>query len=234
MKYFVTGTDTDSGKTLVTSALLYKMSQNQAYERTLGLKPVASGCEQTEIGLRNSDALALIEESSIKLDYDLVNPISFLPGIAPHIAASQVGVDISPGALLAKIQLSLAAAELNHNDVCLIEGAGGWRLPLGGGHFLSELVQALDMPVILVVGVKLGCLNHAVLTHEAIIADGLTVAGWVANIVEPQTSCLDENLASLFQLMPSPCLGVVPYLSEVTAKAAAEHLSLATLVPSTI
>ena len=122
------------------------------------------------------------------------------------------------------------AAELNDNDVCLIEGAGGWRLPLGQGHFLSEVVQALDIPVILVVGVKLGCLNHAVLTHEAIIADGLTVVAWVANIVEPQTRCLDENLASLQQLMPTPCLGVVPYLSEATAAVAAEHLNLAALV----
>ncbi|NRB24244.1 dethiobiotin synthase [Shewanella sp.] len=230
MKYFVTGTDTDSGKTLVTSALLYKMSQSQAYGRTLGLKPVASGCEPTEKGLRNSDALALIEESSIKLDYERVNPISFLPAIAPHIAASQTGVDISPAAILAPIQQSIVAAELHDNDVCLIEGAGGWRLPLGQGHFLSEVVQALDVPVILVVGVKLGCLNHAVLTYEAIIADGLTVAGWVANIVEPQTRCLDENLASLHQLMPSSCLGVVPYLSEATAAAAAEHLNLAALV----
>ncbi|AQS36766.1 dethiobiotin synthase [Shewanella psychrophila] len=230
MNYFVTGTDTDSGKTLVTSALLYKMGQSQAYGRTLGLKPVASGCEQTELGLRNCDALALIEQSSIALEYELVNPLSFLPAIAPHIAASQAGVDISPGTIQAKIQQSLVAAELNETDVCLIEGAGGWRLPLGEGQFLSEVVQDINMPVILVVGVKLGCLNHAVLTHEAIIADGLTVAGWVANIVEPQTSCLDENLASLHQLMPSPCLGMVPYLSEVSAKAAAEHLSLTALL----
>ncbi|MEI6860339.1 MAG: dethiobiotin synthase [Shewanella sp.] len=229
MKYFITGTDTDSGKTLVTAALLYKMSQSLNYGRTLGLKPVASGCDPTEMGLRNSDALALIEQSSIELKYDLVNPISFLPAIAPHIAALQTGVDLRPGAILAKLQQSFDCADLKDTDVCLIEGAGGWRLPLGGGHFLSELVQALDIPVILVVGVKLGCLNHAVLTHEAIIADGLTVAGWVANIVEPQTHCLGENLSSLHQLMVSPCLGVVPYLNEVSAKAAAEHLSLTAL-----
>ncbi|QFU22336.1 dethiobiotin synthase [Shewanella eurypsychrophilus] len=229
MKFFVTGTDTDSGKTLVTSALLHKVNVSHVNVRSLGLKPIASGCEQTEKGLRNSDALALIEQSSIELDYCLVNPISFLPAIAPHIAASQAGVDISPGAILAKIQQSLASASLSETDVCFIEGAGGWRLPLGEGHFLSEVVKELELDVILVVGVKLGCLNHAVLTQESIKADGLTIKGWVANIVDPQTSCLEENLASLHHLMESPCLGIVPHLDYVSAEAAAEHLDISEL-----
>ncbi|WP_076409273.1 dethiobiotin synthase [Shewanella sp. UCD-KL12] len=226
MNYFVTGTDTDSGKTLISSAILCKRLRTSPKHNTLGLKPIASGCEKTAEGLRNSDALNLISQSSIKLDYQFINPFSFLPAIAPHIAAEQTEIDISPAEVLAQLKLSLQSAELASKDTCLIEGAGGWRLPLGEGKFLSEVVAALDLPVILVVGVKLGCLNHAVLTQESILGDGLKVAGWVANIVEPDTACLEENLASLSALMHAPCLGVVPYLQDASAENAADFLEL--------
>ncbi len=229
MNYFVTGTDTDSGKTLISSALLCKSQRVKPECKTLGLKPVASGCEETIDGLRNSDAMQLITQSNIKMDYQRVNPFSFVPAIAPHIAAEQVKVDISPAAILSQITLSLDSASLCSQDLCLIEGAGGWRLPLGEGRFLSEVVSSLNLPVILVVGVKLGCLNHAVLTQEALQNDGVVIAGWVANIIDPETSCLSENLASLAELMNAPCLGVVPYLSRATAENAAEYVDVSTL-----
>ncbi|MGE6649199.1 dethiobiotin synthase [Shewanella colwelliana] len=219
MRYFVTGTDTDCGKTFVSSALLHAA---QARGSTLGLKPIASGCEVTPEGLRNTDALSLIAQSSVKLDYSQVNPFSFEPAIAPHIAAKHLGIGLSVDAICQHLEtLPLSSA-----DLMLVEGAGGWRLPLGGGEFLSQAVKQLSMPVILVVGVKLGCLNHAVLTQEAILADGLTLAGWVANVTDPNMAYLQENLTTLTELMASPCLGVVPYLPSRNVATAAGYCDI--------
>ncbi|PKH57019.1 dethiobiotin synthase [Shewanella sp. Choline-02u-19] len=220
MTYFVTGTDTDCGKTLVSSALLTAVKGE-----TVGFKPVASGCEQTEQGLRNSDALALMAASSIKLPYDDVNPFAFLPAIAPHIAASEQNILLSPK----KIQAQLNMAQYLGADFALVEGAGGWRLPLGDGHFMSEVVQAMQLPVILVVGMKLGCLNHALLTAEAIERDGLVIAGWVANQVDADMANQQDNLAALQQMMSAPFLGHIPYLDNATAAEAALHLDVTLL-----
>ncbi|MCH1930520.1 dethiobiotin synthase [Shewanella sp. A25] len=228
--YFVTGTDTDSGKTLVSSALLeavnLRASQTGIACSTLGVKPIASGCEQTAEGLRNSDALKLMMSSSVKLTYEQVNPFSFEPAIAPHVAAKQVSVTLSPERIIDSLDL----AQFQLADFCLIEGAGGWRLPLGEGRFLSEMVQQLNLPVILVVGMKLGCLNHALLTQEALISDGLTIAGWVANCVDPNMSVFDENLATLKEEMRAPFLGCIPHLAEATGKNAAQYLELSSLL----
>ncbi|RTR39514.1 dethiobiotin synthase [Shewanella canadensis] len=226
MIYFVTGTDTDCGKTFISAALLNRAKKQG--RATLGLKPIASGCEKTENGLRNSDALSLMSQSTIELDYAAVNPVSFEPAIAPHIAASQTGIDISPESILNRLSGVLEGRD--DSELCIIEGAGGWRLTLGEGHFLSEVVQQLSVPVILVVGVKLGCLNHAVLTQEAIEADGLKIAGWVANIVDGDTRCLEENLASLQSLMSGPCLGVVPHLQDLSIETAAAYLDIDSLI----
>ncbi|MGL4474146.1 MAG: dethiobiotin synthase [Shewanella sp.] len=219
---FITGTDTDSGKTLIASGLLH-LARSQGLE-TQGYKPLASGCVNTEHGLRNADALALMAESSLGLDYQEVNPFAFEPAIAPHIAAAKDGQDISvpkvSDALLAIGSASFAAQ--------LVEGAGGWRLPLVTGEYLSDVVQAQQWQVVLVVGMKLGCLNHAILSAETILADGLNLVGWVANLVDPDMSCFDENLASLQQMMPAPCLGVVPHLESANAKQAAAYLQLPT------
>ncbi|NMH64282.1 dethiobiotin synthase [Shewanella salipaludis] len=227
--YFVAGTDTDSGKTLVSSALLLAakglMSETDRPMSTLGIKPIASGCMLTPAGLRNSDALQLLAASSVKLTYGQINPIAFEPAIAPHIAAAKVGGALSPEGVLAQLDLA-AFAEA---DFCLIEGAGGWRLPLGQGRYLSELVQSLSIPVILVVGMKLGCLNHALLTQEAILADGLEIAGWVANCVDPEMSMFEENLDSLKEIMSAPMLGCIPFLEEANPARAAEFLSLEAL-----
>ncbi|WP_299494299.1 dethiobiotin synthase [uncultured Shewanella sp.] len=228
--YFVTGTDTDCGKTLVSSALLYK-----AKGRTLGFKPIASGCEKSELGLRNSDALSLLAASSVKLgetlkhngkpmqlEYQHINPYAFEPAIAPHIAAQQIDMTIEPTKLLKHIAFATSLPL----DFCLIEGAGGWHLPLGGEHLLSHVVKEAKLSVILVVGVKLGCLNHALLTQEALVKQGVQVAGWVANCIDPNMPHLEENLQTLSNMMLGTCLGVLPYLSEATAVTAATYLTL--------
>lgn len=218
--YFIAGTDTDIGKTTVAAGLLHAARLKRL--STLGAKPVASGCEVTADGLRNSDALALMAQSSIRLEYQAINPVAFEPAIAPHLAARETGVALTVEALLPPMRQILAQGA----DFTLIEGAGGWRVPLSEQANLSDLAIALGLPVILVVGVRLGAINHAVLTAEAIARDGLQLAGWVANIVEPATSRLEENLASLALRLSAPCLGTVPYLSDASAHAVAAHLNL--------
>lgn len=216
--YFVTGTDTDAGKTSIAAGLLYAAKQRQL--STLAMKPVASGCEVTEHGLRNSDALALMAHSSLHLPYAQVNPYAFAPAIAPHIAAQEAGVELS----VADLSRAAQAILQQQADFTLIEGAGGWRVPLSNREFLSDLAIALKLPVILVVGVKLGCINHALLTAQTIHSDGLELAGWVANIVDPNCARLEENLATLQQLMPAPCLAEVPYLAVASAENIAAHM----------
>lgn len=218
--YFITGTDTDVGKTTIAAGLLH--AAREAGMSTVAGKPVASGCEITPQGLRNADALALMAESSVKLAYEEVNPVAFEPPIAPHIAAREAGVVLSVQSLLPPMQQILD----RQADFTLIEGAGGWRVPLSGQDSLSDLALALDLPVILVVGVRLGCISHALLTAEAIERDGLQLAGWVANIIGPKTSRLEENLATLAERLPAPCLGRVPKLKTASAQKVAEHLQL--------
>lgn len=188
--YFITGTDTDVGKTTVAAGLLH--AARQLGKSTAAGKPVASGCQVTPKGLRNADALALLAECSLPLSYAEVNPVAFEPAIAPHLAAREAGVALTVQSLLKPMQQILA----RQADFTLIEGAGGWRVPLADQDNLSDLAMALKLPVILVVGVRLGCISHALLTAEAIARDGLPLAGWVANIIDPKTSRLEENLAT--------------------------------------
>nr|BFD44814.1 dethiobiotin synthase [Pseudomonas sp. FFPRI_1] len=218
--YFITGTDTDVGKTTIAAGLLY--AARLAGLSTAAGKPVASGCEPSPQGLRNADALALLAQSSLPLSYQEVNPIAFEPAIAPHLAAREAGVALTVQSLLTPMRQILAKGA----DFTLIEGAGGWRVPLADQDNLSDLAMALGLPVILVVGVRLGCINHALLTAEAIAQDGLQLAGWVANIIDPKTSRLEENLATLAERLPAPCLGRVPKLKAAGAEAVAEHLQL--------
>ena len=222
--FFIAGTDTEIGKTTVAAGLLHAARLRGL--STAAAKPVASDCAMTAEGLRNGDALALLGECSLALDYAEVNPFAFAPAIAPHLAAREVGVELNVAALLPHVQKVLARGA----DLTLVEGAGGWRVPLTGGESLSDLAVALQLPVILVVGVRLGCINHAVLTAEAIARDGLTLAGWVANVVDPATSRLDENLATLAERLAAPCLGRVPRLAEASPAAVAAHLDLGALL----
>jgi dethiobiotin synthetase len=216
--YFVTGTDTEIGKTTVAAGLLH--AARHMGLSTAAAKPLASGCEMTADGLRNPDALALLGECSLALEYAEVNPFAFAPAIAPHLAAVEAGVELS----VARVGAAVSRVLERGADFTLVEGAGGWRVPLAGKAFLSDLPAALQLPVILVVGVRLGCINHALLSAEAIRADGLQLAGWVANIVEPQTLRLQDNLQTLKDLLPAPCLGIVPHLPRAHPGAVAEHL----------
>ncbi len=218
--FFVTGTDTDIGKTTIAAAWLWLA--RQAGYSTAASKPVASGCEQTPEGWRNADALALQAECSLPLAYGQVNPFAFAPAIAPHLAAREAGVALDVVALQGAVQPVLAAGA----GFTLVEGAGGWRVPLDGEGSLSGLALALGLPVLLVVGIRLGCINHALLTAEAIRHDGLPLAGWVANIVEPQTARLEDTLATLRQRLSAPCLGIVPHLADPSPARVAAHLRL--------
>lgn len=226
--FFVTGTDTDAGKTLIASALLCAARQRGL--STAAGKPVASGSLPGRAGLRNVDALALQAQCQPPLAYEAINPVALAPAIAPHIAAREAGVDIS----VARLLLPMKALLARRADLALIEGAGGWRVPLGEGACLSMLAAALALPVILVVGVRLGAINHARLTLEAIRRDGLRVAGWVANLRDPEMAREEENLAALDEWLSVhggvPRLGVVPLLDIPDPEAAAAHLDLDALL----
>lgn len=206
--YFVTGTDTEVGKTFVTQSMLHQL----AYRRfkTIGFKPVASGCSASSQGLQNADALALRAASTLHLSYQQVNPYAFEPAIAPHIAAEQSGRKIE----LEKLHHHYADLSSLSPDFILTEGAGGWRLPLGQGNYLSDFVKQENMEVVLVVGMRLGCLNHTLLTAEAIAKDGLKLAGWVANQVELDMANIEDNLESLKQGLTAPLLGYIPRLND--------------------
>lgn len=222
-RFFITGTDTEIGKTTIACGLLY--AARQAGLSTAAAKPVAAGCEETAAGLRNDDALSLQAQCQPELGYELINPIALRAAIAPHIAALEekrpLTVELLAGACLQVFDLNA--------DMTLVEGAGGWRVPLNDQQTLADLAKDLNIPVVMVVGMKLGCINHAILTAEAIAADGLTLAGWVANQVDPQMSRPAENLATLRQRLKAPCLGYVPWMEQPSAPAIAACLDLAPL-----
>ncbi|GGO69789.1 dethiobiotin synthase [Bowmanella pacifica] len=220
--FFVTGTDTEVGKTFVSRAMLTQFKNRRL--KTAAFKPVASGCENTPDGLRNDDALTLQATSSLPLDYEWVNPFAFEAPIAPHLAAAEAGISIDINQLVEAQQRLSALAP----DVLLVEGAGGWRLPLGEGQFMSDFVIRQNMPVILVVGMRLGCLNHALLTAEAIRRDGLPLAGWVANQVDVDMPLLAENQAFLKAHIDAPLLGCIPRLSNPDM--AARYLDLTPII----
>ncbi|WP_070884510.1 dethiobiotin synthase [Pseudomonas argentinensis] len=222
--YFVTGTDTEIGKTTIAAGLLH--AARVAGLSTAAAKPIASGCQLTAEGLRNDDALALLAQCSLPLRYEEVNPLAFAPAIAPHLAARDAGVSLEVPALQAAVRTILDKGA----DFTLVEGAGGWRVPLGGMATLADLARALSIPVILVVGVRLGCINHALLSADAIVADGLTLAGWVANGVDPHVTRLEDNLATLAERLAAPCIGQVPFLPSVCAEQVARHLDLSRLM----
>lgn len=215
---FITGTDTGVGKTVVASGLVRLAAGSGLH--VVGLKPVASGAERTPDGLRNEDALALAAESPMQLPYSLTNPLCFEPAIAPHIAAAEAGVAITVPGLVAWYARATAQA-----DLAIVEGAGGWRVPLYPEGFLSDLPEQLGLDVLLVVGLRLGCLNHARLTLEAIERSGrCRYVGWIGNRIDPAFARLDENLATLTRLLGGPPLALIPPLPTATAAAACAFL----------
>ena len=218
---FVTGTDTGIGKTLIACALLDLLGK--AGSSTCGFKPVAAGGHQTTQGLRNEDAEQLMRHSSVSLEYAQVNPVMLAEAIAPHIAARHEGVEIRIDALERHYETLSALAR--H---VVVEGAGGWLVPLGGGYSMADLAASLGAPVVLVVGMRLGCLNHAMLTAQDICQRGLTLLGWVANGIDPEMPEQAANIATLDELLPAPRLGHVPWLDE------ADHATRVTLASACI
>lgn len=194
--FFITGTDTEVGKTWVSCRLLERA--RAAGLRCYGLKPIAAGCEATDDGWRNDDALQLMAASSLTLPYEVVNPVALKAAIAPHIAAQQEGRRITLAQLAGYVRGALTS---HPADLVLVEGAGGWRVPLNAREMLSGLARALNLPVIQVVGMRLGCLNHALLTADAIRADGLTYTGTVANCFGAMP-VQDDNLRTLREHLP--------------------------------
>jgi dethiobiotin synthetase len=204
--FFVTGTDTAVGKTVATVALVRGLVAQGL--RVAVMKPVASGSQRTEAGLRNDDALALLAASNVAAPYELVNPYCFEPAISPHIAAREAQIVID----LAKVRRDFETLA-GGADCILVEGAGGWLAPIGLGTSIRDLALALELPVIVVVGLRLGCINHALLTKLAIESHGAQFAGWVANSIDPVMARPEENLESLVRLLGEPPLAVVPHVT---------------------
>jgi dethiobiotin synthetase len=222
---FVTGTDTDVGKTLVACALVRGFAAQGL--RTAVMKPIASGAVRTSEGLRNRDALELLGASNVPAPYPLVNPYCFEPPISPHIAADEAKITIDID-LIARNLASLRELA----DWVVIEGVGGWLAPLTARQSVADLACSLGAPVVMVVGLKLGCLNHAQLTRASIRAHGAPFAGWVANHLDPHMARVEQNLASLVELLGEPPLARVPHVpsgaSALTLKEAAAALALRT------
>ena len=221
---FITGTDTGVGKTLVSATLLAAL--NAAGCNAVGMKPVASGCSETADGLRNDDAERLIAHSAGSLDYRLVNPYALATPIAPHLAAADAGTQIR----LDPIVAGFAALSTNA-DCVVVEGVGGWAVPLSPTLMQADLVRALQLPVVLVVGLRLGCINHALLSARAIQNDGCTLIGWIGNGIDPAMARLDDNIATLRARLPAPLLGVLP-ASAPEPRALAAYLREAVSVSS--
>ena len=221
--FFVTGTDTGVGKTEVTAALMHGLRQQGL--RVAAMKPVASGCERVDAGLRNGDALRLQSLCSQPApSYERINPYAYEPAIAPHIAARDRGEEISV-AVIRDAFLGLAKGA----DCVLVEGVGGFEVPLGEVETTADMARALDLPVILVVGMRLGCLNHALLTYAAVTRVGLPCAGWVANCVDPEMSRMQENIDALRMRVSAPLLGVVPWSPDTGVDTIAPFLDVAAL-----
>ncbi|WP_267256711.1 dethiobiotin synthase [Coxiella endosymbiont of Ornithodoros maritimus] len=212
MKFFITGTDTGVGKTYVSTLLLHQFN-NKGFS-TFGIKPIASGCCRISNKLYNDDALALQKAASIKTTYEHVNLIALESPVAPHIAAKLNNQVLSKNDLARMINqiFNLPA------DVFIVEGAGGWFVPLNEKEFLSDLVKLLKIPVVLVIGIKLGCLNHAFLTVKAMLREKIPLVGWVANCIEPDVLFMAENIQTLKKRIKAPCLGVIPYGGAATGK----------------
>lgn len=219
-KFFIAGTDTSAGKTLVTAALLRAASGFG--QSCFGLKPVAAGADVTPQGLRNEDALQLQSAASIKLEYALINPYCYTQPVSPHISAQRDGQELN----VEQLYSACTDKRLPKSDLCLVEGAGGWAVPINDRESLADLALKLEYPVLLVVGLKLGCINHATLTARAIRASGLRLAGWVATQTEPGMLEVEGNLKTIQAQLEAPMLGFIPFSTDISAKSAAAALDI--------
>ncbi|MGJ7093051.1 dethiobiotin synthase [Vibrio hannami] len=221
--FFIAGTDTEVGKTVVSKALLQALGARGL--ETIGYKPVAAGCKETEEGMRNSDALHLQQAATKQVPYEDVNPYALIQPCSPHIAAKREQV---------KVEYSVLSEKLVHHkecaDVVLVEGAGGWRVPISDSDCLSTWVKQEKLPVILVVGIKLGCLSHAMLSVEAIQNDGLEIIGWAANRINPGTENYAEIIKMLEDKIPAPKLGEIPYVPSVKRRDIGKYMDVSPII----
>lgn len=216
---YVTGTDTGIGKTLASCALLHALRGHGL--RAVGMKPVASGCERIGGEWKNADALALQAAGEPGIAYADINPFALQHPLAPELAARDAGIEISlPPILDAHARLA------DRCDALIVEGVGGWAAPLSASLMQADLVRALRLPVLLVVGLRLGCLNHALLSARAIAADGAHLAGWIASHVDPAMERVEDNVAMLRERMPAPCWGVLPHAPDADPVAMARQLRI--------
>jgi dethiobiotin synthetase len=217
--YFITGTDTGVGKTWFTLALMRAFQDRGLVVG--GMKPVASGCEETTLGLRNADALSIQTQSSVTNEYVAINPYAFKPPIAPHLAAEQAGIEININKIRGAYEVLY-----KQNDIVIVEGVGGWRVPLNSHQTLADMVRVLNLPVILVVGLRLGCINHALLSAETIMSDGLNLAGWAVSHISSSYSEPDSTLHTLVESIPAPLLGELPYLNTFSVEILASRINI--------
>jgi len=220
---FIAGTDTEVGKTVVSKAILQALAAQDL--STIGYKPVAAGCDKTAEGYRNSDALHLQEAATNDIAYEDVNPYALLLPSSPHIAAKHDDVVIEESVLSEKL-----SQHKESSDIVLVEGAGGWRVPISDSECLSKWVKQEKLPVVLTVGIKLGCLSHALLTAEAIKADGLNLVGWVANRINPGTEHYADIIKMLEDKMGAPKLGEIPYVPKAKSKDIGQYIDVAPLL----
>jgi len=214
---YVTGTDTGIGKTVASTALLHALRAQGLH--AVGMKPVASGCEFRDGLWRNEDALALQAASDPQAEYTMLNPYALPQPLAPEIAAREAGVEIAMETLVSAYHHLQAIA-----DTVVVEGVGGWSAPLSADLDQADLVHALHLPVVMVVGMRLGCINHARLTARAVAADGCRLIGWIANHVDPQMERQDENFQILEARLQVPCWGRLPFFATQDAAALSRHL----------
>ncbi|MEO7149075.1 MAG: dethiobiotin synthase [Rhodanobacteraceae bacterium] len=219
---FIAGTDTGIGKTHVVCTLLRALRAKGL--RATGMKPVASGCERTPDGLRNDDALALIAASDPAPDYANCNPSAFAEAVSPHLAAAMENAEITMTPIAEAYAQLCAQAK-----IVIVEGVGGWLAPLSESLNANAIPQALRLPVILVVGLRLGCLNHAQLSARAILADDCELLGWIGNRIDPEMAMVEENLETLRRLLTVPCLGVLEHGADPARSAAALHPAITAL-----
>jgi dethiobiotin synthetase len=215
--YFITGTDTNAGKTWTTLALMHAFKKQG--KSIIGMKPVASGCRLIDGKLKNDDALLIQQRATLNIDYDLINPYAYELPVSPHLAGKGNPVDMS--LLLSRFNQIKSMA-----DIVLVEGAGGWYSPVNDSQDISDLVKALDLPVILTVAIRLGCINHAKLTAQAIRLQGLNLAGWIAVCSDPNIHYPEENIDTISKSIDSHLLGTLPYLKRPDFDLLAEHLDL--------
>jgi len=229
--FFIAGTDTDVGKTFASCALLEAAAKRNL--STMALKPLAAGCEQTNIASadsestklqwQNEDAQLLRQHMSLDLPYAQVNPVALKQAASPHIAAALENKVVSAG----RVAGFCRGALMQRPDFALVEGAGGWRVPISPRETMADLAKQLDLKVILIVALRLGCLNHAMLTAEAIRRDGLELAGWIGNRVSDEPMDYEqENIATLKNALGAPLIGCLPFSPTGAPNSVCEHLDL--------